>query len=379
MTDPERQSAPEAREVPWLTATLLAIAALAWTAGMLISARVKITSWADAAMEVTSTAYALPGAVSAAIVAGAAVALLALTLISGRRELGATARFAVGTGSGLLVGVLCALPVITINTAGTIYAAVGGTVAAAATIGGALAGFRLPPVIAAAGWATLGVFAVGAVLNQSDIQSTILELLGSGRDTESAANANQYFSYGQSALGGLAAGLITFAILRRARRRAGGQDLRWTFYLIAGAGAGVLSVIAEILTRTAGAQVLELAGKVSELERSVQQILSTNRLNSALIVLFVGAFTAMVAVGRTLSPADDDEDETAEATAAAGEIAGTATTTDKIAKTASATGDAKAQTASGTGEIAEAGAGTAGTAEAKAGAAEIAGATAATD
>ncbi|GAA4598077.1 hypothetical protein BJY16_002580 [Actinoplanes octamycinicus] len=308
MTEPEHPSAPETREVPRLTAILLAAAALVWTAGMLLSARIKITGWADAEMEVTSTAYALPGTVSAAIVAGAAVALLVLTLVNGRRTLGATARFAVGTGSGLLTGVLCALPIFTINTEGTIYAAVGGTLAAAATIGGALAAFRIPPVIAAAGWATLGVFLIGSLLNTKQIQDPLLDLLGND-STEAAAHANQYFSYGQSALSGVAAGLIAFAVLRRARRRAG-ADLRWPFYLIAGAGAGLLSVIAEVLTRTAGAQVVTLAGKVSELERSVQQILSTNRLNSALIVLFLGAFTAMVAVGRTLSPApDEDEDE----------------------------------------------------------------------
>ncbi|GIF07134.1 hypothetical protein [Actinoplanes siamensis] len=307
MTDPEPQSAPETREVSRLTAILLAVAALAWTAGMLASARAKITSWADAAMEVTSTAYALPGAVSAAVVAGAALPLLALTLLSVRRPLGATTRFALGTGTGLLVGVLCAIPVVTINTDGTIYAAVGGTVAAAATIGGALAGLRIPPVIAAAGWATLGVFVVGLVLNEQFVQDPVLDLLGNDT-TEAAAHANQYFAYGQATLSGVAAGLIVFAVLRRAGRRAG-ADLRWPLYLTAGAGPGVLAVIAEILTRTAGAQVLDLAGKVSELEKSVQQILSTNRLNSALIVLFVGAFTAMVSVGRTISPTDDEEED----------------------------------------------------------------------
>ncbi|MFI1990040.1 hypothetical protein [Actinoplanes sp. NPDC020271] len=307
MTDPEPQSAPETREIPRLTAILLAVAALAWAAGMLVSARAKITSWADAAMEVTSTAYALPGAVSAAIVAGAAFSLLVITLISTRRRLGATTRFAVGTGAGLLTGVLCALVLFTINTEGTMYAAVGGTVAAAATIGGAFAGLRIPPVIAAAAWGTLGVFLVGLVLNDSYVQGPVLNLLGNDT-TEAAADANQYFSYGQSALGGLAAGLIAFVVLRRAGRRAG-TDLRWPFFLVAGGGAGLLSVISEVLTRTAGAQVLDLAGKVSELETSVQQILSTNRLNSALIVLFAGAFTAMVAVGRTMSPAEDDEDE----------------------------------------------------------------------
>ena len=61
---------------------------------MLFSARITITGRGDAEMEVTSTAYALPGAVSASLVAGAAVALAVLGLIARRRSLGATARFA---------------------------------------------------------------------------------------------------------------------------------------------------------------------------------------------------------------------------------------------------------------------------------------------
>ncbi|BEL09736.1 hypothetical protein Q0Z83_079270 [Actinoplanes sichuanensis] len=309
MTD--RQTAPETVEESRLTAALLAVAAVGWTAAMLWSARASITSRADAAMEVTSTAYALPGAVSADLVAGAAVALLVLTLISGRWALGATARFAVATGSGLLVGVLSAIPIITINTLGTIYAAVGGTVAAAATIGGAFAGLRIPRVISASAAAAVGVFLIGFVLNL--FQEPVLSAFGAG-DTESSANAAQWFSYSQAALSGLAAGLIAYLLLRRA-----GTGVRWPLYALAGAGPGLLLVIGELLSRTAGAKVLELAGKVSELEQTVQELLSTARLNNALIVLFAGALTAIFAVGRTLgSPADEPEtdDATSPATSA---------------------------------------------------------------
>jgi hypothetical protein len=348
MTD--RQTTPETVEESRLTVVLLAIAAVGWTAAMLWSARASITSRADAAMEVTSTAYALPGAVSADLVAGAAVALLVLTLVSGRWTLGPTARFAVATGSGLLVGVISAIPIITINTLGTIYAAVGGTVAAAATIGGALAGLRIPRVIAAAAAASVGVFLIGFLLNL--FQEPVLSAFGAG-DTASSANAAQWFSYSQAALSGLVAGLISYALLRRAGRRdatsghtdtaaaagptgstassgpagataatgsaaataaagsagGGAGDLRWPMYALAGAGPGVLLVIGELLSRTAGAKVLELAGKVSELERTVQELLSTARLNNALIVLFAGALTAIFAVGRTLGSPDDEDDE----------------------------------------------------------------------
>jgi iron complex transport system permease protein len=102
--------------------------------------------------------------------------------------------------------------------------------------------------------------------------------------------------------------------LRRARRE--GASMAWPFYALAGAGPGLLLVITEGLTRTTGARVLDLAGKVSELELTVQRILGGARLNSALIILFAGAITAVIAVGRTLKPATADEvDEPAAVTA----------------------------------------------------------------
>jgi hypothetical protein len=77
-------------------------------------------------------------------------------------------------------------------------------------------------------------------------------------------------------------------------------------YALAGGGPGLLLLVGEGLTRTAGARVLDLAGRVSELEQVVQRLLSGARFNSALIVLFVGAISAMIAVGRTLKPAAED-------------------------------------------------------------------------
>ncbi|MFI7598726.1 hypothetical protein [Actinoplanes sp. NPDC049681] len=296
---------------------LLAIAGLAWMAAMLWSARATITGRGDAAMEVTSTAYAMPGAVSASLVAGAAVALAVVTSLT---RGGRTVRFAAATGTGLVLGLLGGLTIITINTDGWIYAVVGGTIAAAATIGGALAGFRYPRITAAVCWGAIGVFLVGVVL--SFLQHDLLPVFGARDTSSSRADAANYFGFAQGALGGLAAGLIVYRVLRRARHRTG-VDLRWPLYALAGAGPGLLLVVGEALTRTAGARVLELAGKVSELELTVQQMLSGSRLNNGLIVLFVGAFTAMVAVGRTLGsptapaetapeqPADPDEIERA--------------------------------------------------------------------
>jgi iron complex transport system permease protein len=274
---------------------LLALVGLLWMGGLLWSARATITGRANAEMEVTSTAYALPGAISASLIAGAAVALAVVTLAGRRRTLGATTRFAVATGTGLALGLLGALTIITINTEGWVYAVVGGSIAAASTIGGALAGLRVPQVIAAICWAAVAVF-VG--VSMTFVQDVLFGLFGAGDSAASQVGAASWYSLTQSLLSGLAAGLVVFFVLRR-------RPLHWPWFAVAGAGPGLLLVLGEGLTRTAGARVLELAGRVSELELTVQQMLSGSRLNSALIILFVGAITAVIAIGRTLGPAPD--------------------------------------------------------------------------
>jgi iron complex transport system permease protein len=281
-----------------LSALSLAFTGLLWAAGMLWSARVSITGQTDAEIEVTSTAYAMPGTISAMLVAGAAVGLVVLALVSRRgREPGTTVRFVISTGSGVIIGGLGALAIITINTDGWIYAVAGGTIAAAATIGGALAGLPRPRITAAVSWAAIAVFLVGMVL--AFLQDDLLPVFGAGSSSASQANAANYWGYAQGILGGLAAGLITYRLLRK------DTDLRWPLFGLAGAGPGLLLVLGEILVRTAGARVFDLAGRVSVLDSTIQTMLSGTRLNNALMVLFVGAFTAIVAFGRTLSsPAD---------------------------------------------------------------------------
>jgi iron complex transport system permease protein len=293
----------EATAVRSYSPILVATPAVLWMAGLLWSARITITRGSDPAMEVTSAAYALPGAISASLVAGAAVALAVLAAVGcDGRTIGATLRFAITTGAGLVLGLLGAASIITINTDGWVYAVVAGTIAAAATIGGALGGFRVPRVIAAVCWAAIAVFAVGFVLNI--VQVPLLNLFGSGATSASQTAAATWFSLSQAVLSGVAAGLVAYRSLRRVRHRGDGTDVRWPLYALAGAGPGLLLLLAEILTRTAGARVLELAGRVSELELTVQRMLSGSRFNSALIVLFAGAITAIIAVGRTMKPPD---------------------------------------------------------------------------
>jgi iron complex transport system permease protein len=303
---PDRAAAADPAAAPGSAGVIvLAAVALLWLAGMLWSARATITGRTEAEMEVTSTAYALPGAISANLVAGAAIALVALSLLTrGGRRPGASVRFGTASAAGLVTGLLAAATVVTINTEGWLYAVVGGTLAAAATLGGAVAGARAGRVVAAVCWASLAVFALGLALNL--FQGPLLRLFGAGGDQAAQAGAVTWFAMTQSVTSGFTAGLIAYLTLRLAQNRSAGTALAWPLYALAGAGPGLLLVVAEGLARTAGARVLELAGKVSEVEFAAQNMLSGSRFNNALIVLFVGTITAIIAIGRTLRPAPED-------------------------------------------------------------------------
>jgi hypothetical protein len=66
------------------------------------------------------------------------------------------------------------------------------------------------------------------------------------------------------------------------------------------------------LVAFAGASRLRsLAGGSSEMDRFALTFVNTASLNTALVVLFLGAITAMISFGRTLRPAESAGDEPA--------------------------------------------------------------------
>ncbi|MFD1321628.1 hypothetical protein [Micromonospora sonneratiae] len=295
-------------------AVVFALLAVAWLAAMLWAAQRSIVLSVGEAIAITNTAFALPGVISASLIAGASVSLTMTGLLTRWGMTSATPRFAGAVGGGLLTGLLAALAVTLSYGDGPSIMVLAGTTAAAATIGGIAGGVRNTTPVGAVAIASLAVLAVAQALNS--FNEPIKKLFGSSETVESQVTALAWYSRTGWILGGLAAGLVAFGYLRWARRRAAAQGsphptLRWPGYLVAGAGPGLLLLAAELLTRTAGAQVLKLAGALSEADQAAQSMLSGSRVDYGLGVLFLGGFTALIAFGRTLRPNGEATDPAA--------------------------------------------------------------------
>lgn len=285
----------------------LAVAALAWLALSLWSALGSIDAAGGDAMATIQVAIGLAALISAALVGGAGVGLAAARWLAPRLHPAPGVRYGVALGGGLLTGIASAATVILAGEAGgSTLMLLGAVIAAGATIGGALAGVRASAIVAAGVAAALGVFLLTFV--RGLFTSQLLDLFGAGETTVSLLDAQQRLAWASSAVGGLVAGLIAFGYLRRATRHAAAPP-RGLAYLIAGGGVGALQLLTEVIIRIGGAQIIELASSLSESDALFQDLAGTARINSALVVFFVGALTAMVAFGRTLGPTSDDPAE----------------------------------------------------------------------
>ncbi|MFI7661169.1 hypothetical protein ACIBTW_20055 [Micromonospora parva] len=300
------------RPLPAPGATVLALLALGWLTAMLWSTREAITSAAAGVTAISLSAFALPGVISAALVAGAAVALAGGNLLARRYGDWATLRFAGAIGGGMLVGLAAAVAINLTYFDTSTTNVIAGTTAAAAIIGGALAAARTAPAIGAVVTAALGTLIF--VVAFSRARDPLFDLFGAGDSQESLISAAKWVSRTESLVAGLLAGLLAFGYLTWARRRAVRRDpdapaLRWPAYLLAGAGPGLLLLLAEVVIRVGGRSLLDLASALSEADAVAQTSLGTSRVDNGIWVLFVGALTALIAFGRTLSPAHTDDDE----------------------------------------------------------------------
>jgi hypothetical protein len=301
-------------------ALVLAPLAVAWLAAMLWSTRAAINSAEAGATAITLSAFALPGVISAALVAGAGVALAVTNLLARRGLDRATLRFVVAVGAGLLVGLATAIAINLTYFDNATTNVIAGTAAAAAVIGGAVAGTGDARVAGATVTAALGALVFVVAFTRA--RDPLFDLFGAAETQESMVTAAKWVSRTESLLAGLLAGLIAFGYLSWARRRAarrapGAPAPRWPGYLLAGAGPGLLLLIAEIVIRVGGRSLLELAAALSEADAVAQTSLGTSRVDNGIWVLFVGALTSLIAFGRTLGPAAGDDDPTEPAPAVA--------------------------------------------------------------
>ncbi|MDT0532418.1 hypothetical protein RM555_25790 [Micromonospora sp. DSM 115977] len=297
-------------------APVLALLALGWLAAMLWSTREVISSAAAGLTAISLSAFALPGVISAALVAGAGFALFGVDLLARRGSERVTLRFVAAIGTGLLVGLAAAFAINLTYADNATTNVIAATTAAAATVGGAVAGARSGSVVGAVVSAALGTLIF--VVAFSRARDPLFDLFGGGDGQESLLSAAKWVSRTESLLAGLVAGLLAFGYLTLARRRAARLDAaapatRWPAYLLAGAGPGLLLIVAEVIIRVGGRSLLDLAGALSEADAVAQTSLGTSRIDNAIWVLFVGALTAMIAFGRTLGPAHSDDDEPVEA------------------------------------------------------------------
>ncbi len=269
----------------------LAGLAVAWLAAILWSAHATVAgSGGDDLLALNRAVLALPSVVTASLVAGVALGLASITLV-GRENL--ITRLATGTGTGVLTGLAVAVLILTGYGTSSSLVVLATWVGAASAIGGAVSAIRPDGIVGAAVAGTVAWFLLGLV--QGALYGRLLGVFGSRGTVASQVNATSRLLLTVAVSGGVLAGLVAYRYLRP---RAAG--LRWPAYLAAGAGPGVLLILANVVALIGGARLRALAAASSGADSAALHYIGTAGINTALVVLFIGAISAMIAFGRTL-------------------------------------------------------------------------------
>jgi hypothetical protein len=272
----------------WTTGVLAALA-VAWLSATLWSAHATLAG-SSGVQALNQAAFALPFVVTASLVAGAAIGFAAAQLLAPR-----VPRIAAGLGGGLVTGlVVAALILVGYGTTSSLVVLAAG-VGAASLLGGAINAARPPAIAGAAIAGTLAWFLLG--LMEGAFYNRLLAVFGAGESAASRVDASHRLALTTAVAGGLLAGAVAYRYLRPRAER-----LQWPGYLAAGAGPGLLLLLADLVSLAAGARLRSLAAASSEADRAALSWSGNVGLNTAMVVLFVGAVTAMIAFGRTLRP-----------------------------------------------------------------------------
>jgi hypothetical protein len=276
---------------------------LAWFGWTLWSAHTNIIGAGDELNAVLQAADALPVVISAAVLSGAASSMAVLGWLSNanwaplrqatRLRVRDRLRWPLAVGVGALVGAL-ALGLVLLgygHRSSIVVLAV--AVLVAAVLGGALGALK-PGELASAGVAgTLAVFLVSVALHSFPGQ--LMRLFGAGSSPGSVLSAATRLALTTSLVGGVLAGLLAFWLLYRSCK-----TRRFLAYLAAGAFPGLVLLLAELVTRVGGAQLFHIVSGLSSGDQTLVDYWANTRLDHALVVLFVGAITALLCFGRSL-------------------------------------------------------------------------------
>ncbi|NJC71558.1 hypothetical protein HC031_17795 [Planosporangium thailandense] len=270
-------------------AAVLAVLGVAWLAATLWSAHATLTR-SGGLQALNEAALALPAIFTASLVAGVAVGFAAAQL-SGPR----VPRAVAGLGGGLVIGLAVAALILLGYGSTSALVVLAAAMAATSLIGGAASIVRPPAIVGATvagslAWVVLSLLEAG-------LYNRLLKLLGAGTSVASQVTATHRLALAAAVCGGIVAGVVAYRYLRRRP-----DGLGWPAYLAAGAGPGVLLLVADLVTLIAGGRLRSLAAASSEADRAALTWASNVGLNTALVVLFVGAITSTIAFGRTLGP-----------------------------------------------------------------------------
>jgi hypothetical protein len=229
----------------------------------------------------------------AGLLLGGAGGLGAVRLLGGRWR----RRALLALAGGLLLGVLgggAAYLLEQGNSTGMALT-VGVSIAASGLVGGALAALRTG-VMVTAGLA--GTVTVMVVLGLRSLFITPLtRLFGGGSTVAGYVGAQNKIALFGALLAGVAAGVTAHLYLRLTERRLGLPG-----NLLAGAVAGLLSLLAQLLTLVAGYPLVRVAGGLGFGDRLAFNVANSYQLNGALALLFSGAFVSLLLYGRTRGP-----------------------------------------------------------------------------
>jgi hypothetical protein len=279
------------------TVVLLALG-LIWLAAYLWAAHASIVGAGDDQLvAVFDAALALPGVVAATMLAGATASVTALGWPLLNRSGSGWATSAVALVSGLVIGGLAGGMILLGYGHRSSIMVLAWAVVAAGAVGGILGSARPREMTSAGLAATVAAFFVGFALSYK--QDALLNLFGGGTTVQSRAAALNRLTPVESLVAGLLAGLVAFLYLRRVRSGLRFWMRFWA-HLAGGAAPGIILLLAEAVTRLGGSQLFGAAGSDSVIDQAAVSYSSGSRLNHGLIVLFTGAFVALIAFGATL-------------------------------------------------------------------------------